>query len=144
MRWQEGITDSMDMTLSKFREMVKDSEAWRAAVHGAPERGQDRATEEQQREREAETGVSLRSCAVRAPPWPRHVRCGPSSQERGCNGTTLRAGYACLPGVGYSWCYLTRPQNTPTAESLVKGPEWSKAPEIKCSHSSQLPWWLRR
>ena len=72
---------------------------------------------------------------------------GTSSQERGCNGTTPRAGYGCLPGVGYSWCYLTHPRKTPTAESLVKGPtaaEWSEAPEIKCSHSSQLPWWLRR
>ena len=41
IRWQDGNTDSMDVSLSELREFVMDSEAWRAVIHGAQRVGHD-------------------------------------------------------------------------------------------------------
>ena len=77
MRWLDGITDSMDMSLSKLWELVMDREAWRAAVHGVAKSRTDWATELNWTD--GLYGVFPESaCKCRRPgfdPWVRKIPC---------------------------------------------------------------------
>ena len=65
MRWLDGITHSMDMSLSKLWELVKDREAWHAAIHGVAKNGHDWATEMNWTD-QLEIGLRLALCLL---PW---------------------------------------------------------------------------
>ena len=136
MRWLDGITDSMDVSLSELWEMVMDREAWHAAIHGVERFGHDRAT--------GLNGTEL-NCYQDFP--------GSSvGKESTCNagdpGSISESGRSNGEGIGYplqySWASFVAQlvKNSPTMwETWVRSLGWEEPLEKgKDTHSSILAW----
>ena len=131
MRWLDGITDSMGMSLGKLRELVMDREAWRAVIHGV-----------------AKSRTRLRDWTelnwTELNPW-QGFPCSSDGEESACNARNLGS----VPGLGRStggglckplqWSYLETPMDRGAWQAAVHGVTKSRTRLSTVPHNTWQP-----